>query len=92
MEDKQSKAVTDHRKIRQWVESRNGQPAQVKGTHQQGEIGMLRIDFPDGQDENLEPITWDEFFDKFEEENLAFLFEDKTAAGETSYFNKLINR
>jgi hypothetical protein len=41
---------------------------------------------------SLEPISWDEFFDKFEKEKLAFLHQDGTARGKTSRFNKLIAR
>ena len=52
-------------------------------------VGLLRIDFPgySGQD-TLVPIDWDEFFEKFEEEKLAFLHDNKPK----SRFNKLIAR
>jgi hypothetical protein len=55
---------------------------------------LLRIDFPeDSEDEEeLEEITWDEFFEKFDEKRLAFVYQDRTAAGEPSRFNKLVNR
>jgi len=36
---------------------------------------VLRIAFTDNED--LEAIDWDEFFDKFEEANLAFLYRTK---------------
>ena len=50
---------------------------------------MLRIDFPgySGKD-TLTPIDWDEFFEKFEEANLAFLYDDK----KRSKFNKFVQR
>ncbi len=54
---------------------------------------MLRIDFPGYSGaESLEHITWDEFFDKFDERNLAFLYQEHTAGGQKSNFNKLISR
>lgn len=90
-----SKRTTDHAKIRQWVEARNGKPARVQGTGEEGEdAGLLRIDFPEeGEDEEeLEEITWDEFFQKFDEKRLAFVYQDRTVAGEPSRFNKLVNR
>ena len=84
--------TTDHGKIRKWVEERGGRPASVKGTGK-GEPGVLRIDFPGyGDDSKLEELSWDEFFDKFEESDLAFLHQDKTAGGETSRFFKFVSR
>jgi hypothetical protein len=40
----------------------------------------------------LEEITWDEFFDGFDTNKLAFLYQDKTADGKLSRFSKLIDR
>lgn len=34
----------------------------------------------------------DEFFEKFEENNLAFLHQDRTNDGQISRFNKLVRR
>jgi hypothetical protein len=89
-----SKRTWDHAKIRQWVEARNGKPARVQGTGEADETGLLRIDFPEDNDgeEELEEITWDEFFEKFDEKRLAFVYQDRTAAGEPSRFNKLVSR
>jgi len=89
----ESKITTDHDTIRQWVEARGGHPARVKGTGGRGDPGLLRIDMPgySGQD-SLEPIEWDEFFEKFEDNHLAFLYQDTTAAGQRSHFSKLIDR
>jgi hypothetical protein len=90
----QAASTTDHEQIRQWVEERGGRPATVSGT-QRGdeEAGILRVDFPDdGMDENLEEITWDEFFEKFDESDLEFLYQDETDSGGTSRFCKLIRR
>jgi hypothetical protein len=89
----QSKTTTDHAAIKKWAEQRGGHPATVKGTESGGEAGVLRIDFPgySGKD-RLEEISWDEFFQKFDEKNLAFLYQDKTAGGEESRFFKLVSR
>ncbi|MFL5664401.1 MAG: hypothetical protein ACJ8BW_24105 [Ktedonobacteraceae bacterium] len=89
----ESRVTTDHNEIRKWAEARQGKPVTVKSTESHGEPGVLRIDFPGyrGQD-TLEEISWDEFFKKFEEKKLAFLYQDKTAKGEPSYFFKLVSR
>lgn len=89
----QSKTTTDHDEIRKWAEARGGQPAHVKGTGDQKDVGMIRLDFPgySGKD-SLEPISWEEWFRKFDERNLALLFQETTAGGEKSNFNKLVSR
>ena len=91
-----SKRTTDHEQIRQWAEARNGKPARVQGTGDSDDAGLLRIDFPENEtaeeDEELEEISWDEFFEKFDEKRLAFVYQEQTAAGETSRFNKFVSR
>jgi hypothetical protein len=83
--------TTDHETIKKWVTERGGVPATVKDTEEDGHAGVLRIDFPP-RDENLEEISWEEFFRKFEEARLAFLYQDKTKEGKISRFHKFISR
>ena len=88
----EAQTTTDHDTIRRWAEDRGGHPATVADTSDGG-AGVLRIDFEEEQhDERLEPISWDEFFAKFEEADLAFLYQDETAGGETSRFAKFVER
>ena len=87
----EGKTTTDHKKIRKWAEQRGGVPSTVKGTGGKKDAGMLRLDFkPD--DEGLAEISWEEFFEKFDSSNLAFLYQDKTQAGRVSRFHKFIER
>ena len=88
----QSEVTTNHETIKEWVEGRNGKPARVKGTEKDDSSGILRIDFPDGTEENLESISWEEFFKAFDENNLAFLYQTEDNAGNNSRFNKFIDR
>ena len=92
-EASESKVTTNHDEIRRWVEERGGQPARVKDTERRDSPGLLRIDYPgySGGD-TLEAISWDEFFQGFDENNLAFLYQEKTADGSQSRFSKLIDR
>jgi hypothetical protein len=80
--------TTDHDQIRKWVEARNGHPARVRD---EGPGGILRIDF-DEPEAKLEEISWDEFFRIFDENRLAFLYQDKTDGGRTSRFSKFVAR
>ena len=91
---KDSQITTDHEKIRHWVEERRGRPATVKGTPRKKErAGILRIDYPqEGADNHLEEITWDDFFQKFEESGLAFLYQDFTNDKKISHFSRFIRR
>ena len=86
--------TTDHETIRQWVEERNGKPTSVAGTSRGDEdVGLVAIDFDEDSDEEaLEEISWDEFFEKFEQKQLAFLYQEQKANGEPSTFNKLVSR
>ena len=89
----ESKTTTDHETIRRWVEERGGRPARVKGTGGNGDAGLLRIDYPGrGDDEALEEIDWKAFFEAFEENGLAFLYQEETKGGDESRFSKLVNR
>jgi hypothetical protein len=52
----------------------------VRGTGGPDDVGMIRLDFPGYSGEgSLEEISWDEWFDKFDESNLALLVQDETA-------------
>jgi ferritin-like metal-binding protein YciE len=90
-----SQTTTDHDEIRQWAEERGGRPACVMGTGAKGDIGMLRIEFPgkpNAKDDKLTEISWEDFFEKFDERGLALVYQGRTARGQTSNFNKLISR
>ena len=89
----ESQTTTDHETIRRWVEERGGRPASVKDTGSTDDPGILRIDYPDrGDDEALEEISWEEFFEAFEANQLAFLYQEETADGEQSRFSKFVSR
>ena len=89
----QSHTTTDHEEIRNWAESRGAEPACVKGSGGSHDIGILRLDFPgySGEDK-LQHISWDDWFKKFDERELALLYQEQTAEGEESNFNKIVSR
>ena len=86
-----AKRTTTHETIRRWAEKRGAHPATVIGTSSDT-VGVLRLDFPgySGKD-TLEEVSWDDFFEKFDREHLAFLYQDKTASGRTSRFCKFVD-
>jgi hypothetical protein len=87
----ESHTTTDHDVIRKWATDRHGRPATVKATEEDGHAGILRIDF-EPKDEGLDQIDWDEFFRKFDESELAFLYQDRTSDGKVSRFHKFVRR
>jgi hypothetical protein len=90
---KVTKTTTDHETIRRWVEKRGGTPAHVKSTGRKGDLGMIRIDFPGWSGAGtLEAVDWDDWFEAFDDNNLAFVYEERMADGKPSRFNKLVAR
>lgn len=85
--------TTDHEEIRRWAEERGAQPACVRKTGGKDDVGMIRLDFPGySGEETLEPISWEDWFSKFDESELALVYQESTARGQKSNFNKLIGR
>jgi hypothetical protein len=87
----EAKVTTDHSTIRRWAEERGGVPTEVEGTGSKSEAGILRLDFQP-KDRELDQISWDQFFSKFDKKRLAFLYQDKTDDGSVSRFHKFIDR
>lgn len=88
-----SKTTQDHDEIQQWAERRGAVPAEVASTHSKNEPGILRFAFPKApnhNDSSLKEISWDEFFEKFDENGLELVYQDVTSEGAESNFNKLI--
>ena len=90
-----SVTTTDHDEIRSWAEARNAAPATPRGTQEEdGGPGVLTLDVQGygADEEDLEHVDWDAWFDKFDREKLAFLYQDEKTDGETSTFFKLVSR
>ena len=85
-----SKTTTDHDTIKKWAEARGGKPATVEATGDANDPGVLRIAFDD--DANLTTTDWDTFFEAFDEDGLAFLYQEKTKDGSESRFCKFVRR
>lgn len=69
--------TTDNDEIRTWIEDHDGVPVIIKGVvEDKGESPeMLHVSFgPMSPD--MEEMDWDEFFERFENENLALVYDD----------------
>jgi len=89
--------TTDHQEIRSWVSRRQGVPA-LSAKAQDGQpAGQLLIRFPrhvvpQTSCIKAKEISWDEFFERFDRDNLALLHQEQTTSGRLSYFSRLIGR
>lgn len=84
-----AETTTDHATIREWAESKGGNPAAVDRAHQHDSVGIIRLMVPDrsrSRHEALVEISWEEFFRHFEDAGLALLYEPD------GVFNKIIGR
>lgn len=79
--------------IKRWAQKREGHPAHIKGITDGLDRGGLYITF-DGTvpDIDIEPISWDEFFNIFTANKLAFLYRTTTRTGTISKFYMFIHR
>lgn len=92
MANSDSKTTQDHNTIKKWTEERDGKPAVVESTSNSSQGGgLLRINFPGYAEDNLKNISWEEFFRIFDENDLQFLYQEKTKDGSESRFFKFID-
>lgn len=82
-----AKFTYDHEEIRNWIEARNGKPAIGKD-----EQHLLRLRFSDSPNNDLRSISWGSFFARFEEENLAMVYQEMGDGGEMRYFCAFVSR
>jgi hypothetical protein len=52
----------------------------------------MRMDFDTTESEGLETISWNQFFEPFEQTRLAFLYQNEIGRGQTSRFGTLVRR
>lgn len=79
-----------HETIRNWAEERGGAPATVPGTEHGDHIGVLRLDFPALKADNLRRVSWDQWFDLFEQRGLEFVYQEENKDGTRSNFFRLV--
>lgn len=84
-----SETITDHKQIQDWAKKTGGKPSMVEATEDgKGGPGILRFDHG-RDDDGLEEIDWDRFFEVFEEQKLALLID---GSGDNPNFNKFVSR
>jgi hypothetical protein len=87
----ESLATKNHDVIRHWAEERKATPATVPGTEKGGRPGVLNFDFPGYGGQDLQHISWDEWFKSFDQRDLTFRFQEHLRNGHQSNFFHLDN-
>jgi hypothetical protein len=72
----------EHDEIRAWVDAHGGAPAKVRGTGSDStDPAVLRIDFSDGANRQLEPMEWDAWLESFTDQQMAAVFAEPDREG-----------
>lgn len=88
-----TKVTTDHQVIQRWVQDRGGHPAWVRPRGEENGRTLLFIDFPGHPArELLARTSWENFFEKFESQGLAFLYQERTSTGLASRLFRIVSR
>ncbi len=87
----QGKVTIDRNIIRKWAQARHGWPALVKKVTSAGIEMVLSFVFPDNEPlETVRKISWEEFFEKFDQQHLAFVYQESDRNRELSYYYEFI--
>lgn len=89
-----TKTTTDHEQIQSWAEDRGGRPVRVHGVFgRQPDSTDLRIDFLfEKYNDDVEQISWEEFFTQFDREKLVLVYQSETEGGSMSRFARIVGR
>jgi hypothetical protein len=76
------RCTIDHTVIRRWAEERHGKPGRFLRIHLPGYSSRAQFT----------GVSWDCFFAQFEAKQLAFVYQERSAAGGLSSFYRLVHR
>lgn len=86
--DGQTLATRSREVVEDWARRRNAEPAAAT-RGDDGRARVLRFDFQGGPDKGgreLEHISWDEWWQTFEDRGLVFVYQEKKSDGNDSNF------
>lgn len=69
--------TAEHALVRKLIEDRKGYPAHLESSESQGDSGLLQVGLTnEDEQENLKELSWEQFFEEFEEKDLAFAYRE----------------
>jgi hypothetical protein len=83
-----SRQITNHDEIRQWAASCQAVPAEVSPDRQDSRVPIIQFMFLDGSPNQpeLTPISWEDFFSKFDLLGLVLACEDNRSGEPTKAY------
>lgn len=87
-EAQQRRMTSDPERIREWAEARDAVPVRVQDSEGHGHSFTRR----DEMGEHHEEYTWDEFEERFEGEDLVFVYHEEEPTGEEMGFFEIVER
>ena len=81
------KVTTDHQEIQVWAEKFRGRPEVIDDPRAGSDRVGIRIDFPGDYDDHAisrrvrKPVSWNEFFEKFDQLEYAFIYHEPLRSG-----------
>jgi len=84
--------TTEHSTIKKWAESRGGKPSVVLKNGIQTENIRLSIPGTESDKEDLQEISWTEWFNLFEENQLELIYQIEDDKGNPNNFYQLVKR
>ena len=90
----ETKTTTNHDEIRRWAHDRGGRPSRIHNTFGSTlDSCVLQIDFlHDKYDDDVQEITWEEFFDLFDREHMVLVYQTETEGGNLSRFGRIVRQ
>lgn len=85
-----AKTTTNHDEVREFIESKGGKPAVMRGTSDASGQAVLRIDLRN--DPELEQLGWDRFFQLFDKNNLALHYQEESSEGKPANIFEFVQR
>src|SRR3954471_17882503 len=86
----QTLVTRDHDVIRAWADARGAVPATAGGRSSGQRPRVLRLNFPGYGGDNLEEVSWDDWFATFDERDLDAVYQEHTSDGRPSNFFRLV--
>jgi hypothetical protein len=89
----QTYRTSDPQVIRRWATARGGQPAIMPSQEKNATTAAVpHIVFPaDAYPDAYTTISWQELFDRMQQEALVFVYQEKTANGSLSHFGRFVS-
>ncbi|WP_049900442.1 hypothetical protein [Natrinema sp. J7-1] len=84
----QRRLTTDPERIREWAEARDAVPVRIRDSEGHGYSFARR----DELGERHEEVTWDEFTERFEDDDLVFVYHEAEPTGEEMGFFEIVER